>query len=106
MNTINVWQLKQELESGAPLRLVNALEEYKFRASHIPGSINLFRKEEIENTLGKNEHIVVYCTDAACNKSILLYSLLEVMGYRNIQRFAGGMREWADAGFPLEGEKE
>lgn len=106
MNTINAFQLKQELETGVPLKLVNALEENKFKASHIPGSINLYRKEEIEKTLNKNDHIVVYCTDAACNKSILLYGLLEVMGYRNIQRFAGGMREWADAGFPLEGEKE
>lgn len=106
MNTINAYQLKQEIDSGVPLRLVNALEEFKFRACHIPGSINLYRKEEIEKTLDKNDYIVVYCTDAACNKSILLYSLLEVMGYENIKRFVGGMREWAEAGFPLVGERQ
>lgn len=105
MNTINAWQLKQELDNGALVRLVNAMEEDKFRACHIPGSLNLYRKEEIERTLDKNDHIIVYCTDAACNKSILLYNLLEVMGYSNIHRFAGGMREWAAAGFPLEGDR-
>jgi rhodanese-related sulfurtransferase len=103
MNTINAQQLKQRLDGGEKLLLVNAMEENKFRAKHIPGSLNLFRKEDIVNTLQNEDYIVVYCTDVACNKSILLYQLLEAMGYKHIWRFAGGMMEWEDAGYPLEG---
>jgi len=104
MNIINAQQLKHRLETGDYLLLINAMEENKFRAMHIPGSLNLFKREDIEKTLKKDDDIIVYCTDQACNKSIMLYQLLEVMGYKNIIRFSGGMREWEDAGYPLEGE--
>ena len=53
--------------------------------------------------LKQNDEIVVYCTDYACNKSIILYHLLESMGYKNIYRFAGGLREWETMGFPIVG---
>ncbi len=104
MNTINAQQLKHRLDDREPILLINAMEENKFRAKRIPGSLNIFRKEDIEQKLGKDDEIVVYCTDLACNKSVLLYQLLEVMGYTHVCRFAGGMREWEDAGYPLEGE--
>jgi len=104
MNCITAQQLKQRLDAGEKLILVNAMEENKFRAKHIPGSLNLFRKEDIENCLQKNDDIIVYCTDLACNKSVLLYHLLEVMGYSHVCRFAGGLMEWEDAGYSLEGE--
>jgi len=104
MNNTNAKELKQRLDLGDPIVLVNALEENKFNAKHIPGSLNLFTKEGIEQNLGKEDHIVVYCTDTACNKSILLYYLLEAMGYKHVLRFAGGLREWEDQGYPLEGD--
>lgn len=104
MNSINAKQLKERLDAGEKLILVNAMEENKFREKHIPGSLNLFRKESIQLSLQKNDNIVVYCTDQACNKSVLLYHLLEAMGYSHLWRFTGGMMEWEEAGFPLEGE--
>ena len=104
MNTINAHELKNRLEAGDCLLLVNAMEENKFRALHIPGSMNLYKKEDIENKLKKDDEIIVYCTDQACNKSVLMYQLLEAMGYRHVCRFAGGLREWEEAGYPLEGE--
>ena len=103
MKTINAQELKLRLDAGEHLLLINAMEENKFRAKHIPGSLNVFRKEDIVNALKKEDNIVVYCTDLACNKSILLYQLLEALGYTHICRFAGGMMEWEDAGYPLEG---
>ena len=104
MKTINAQQLKHRLDAGEHVLLINAMEENKFRAKHIPGSLNLFTKEGIEKSLNKNDDIVVYCTDQACNKSVLLYHLLDALGYKQICRFAGGLLEWEDAGFPLEGE--
>ena len=73
MRTITAKELKQRLDTGEEIKLVNALEENKFRLKHIPGSLNLFRREDLERTLTKEEPIVVYCTDSACNKSIMLY---------------------------------
>ena len=104
MNTINAHDLKHLLDSDDAPFLINAMEENKFRAKHIPGSLNLFRREDIEQQLKKDDTIVVYCTDQACNKSIMLYQLLEVLGYNHVSRFSGGMMEWENAGFPLEGD--
>ena len=104
MNCITARLLKQRLDAGEKLILVNAMEENKFRAKHIPGSLNLFKKEDIQQVLHKEDDIIVYCTDLACNKSILLYHLLQALGYLHVCRFAGGMLEWENAGFRLEGE--
>ena len=104
MNTITAKELKQRLDTDNKIKLVNAMEENKFRLKHIPNSLNLFRREDLEKYLAKDEPIVVYCTDYACNKSIMLYQLLEVLGYKNISRFAGGMYEWENEGYKLEGE--
>ena len=103
MKSINAKELKQRLDAGEPIKLVNALEENKFLAKHIPGSLNLLMKEDIEKALGKNDQVVVYCTDVACNKSIYLYQLLEAIGYTNVYRFAGGLVEWEKEGYPMEG---
>lgn len=104
MRTISAKELKQKIEAGEKFKLVNALEENKFRLRHIPGSLNLFRREDLEKNLSKDELIVVYCTDSACNKSLMLYQLLEALGYKNVIRFAGGLNEWESEGYKLEGE--
>jgi rhodanese-related sulfurtransferase len=101
MNTISAIELKQRLDAGERLVLVNALEENKFRIKHIPNSLNIYRREDIEKQLTKDDRIVVYCTDAACNKSIMLYQLLEALGYSHVIRFSGGLKEWDEAGYPL-----
>jgi 3-mercaptopyruvate sulfurtransferase SseA len=51
-----------------------------------------------------NDVIIIYCTDEACNRSIILYQKLDSFGYQKIFRFAGGLREWEAAGYELAGE--
>ena len=106
MNLITCYDLKEKLERGDEnLRLINALEPPKFRAMHIPGSLNLCSREEvISAAFNKQDQIVVYCTDSCCNKSITLYYLLESLGFPNISRYAGGLTEWETMGFPLVGD--
>jgi 3-mercaptopyruvate sulfurtransferase SseA len=36
-------------------------------------------------------------------RMIIGYQLLTRMGYKNIRRYAGGIEEWEEAGYPLEG---
>jgi sulfur-carrier protein adenylyltransferase/sulfurtransferase len=104
MRTITAKELKYRIDIGEKIKLVNAMEENKFQLKHIPNSLNLFRREDIEKNLTKDEQIIVYCTDNACNKSIILYQLLEALGYKNVFRFAGGMCEWENEGYELEGD--
>ena len=105
MNLISCQQLKEKIDRHEVFKLVNALEEDKFRAMHIPGSICVCRKEDIPKRLSPDDEIVVYCTDISCNRSIIIYQQLNELGYKKIFRFAEGLRGWGDAGYKLEGER-
>ena len=85
-----------------PIKLLNALEPSAIRKYQIPNSLNILQREEIEQKLSKDEEIIVYCTDTACNESTNLYYLLEHLGYSNVTRFSGGLREWFNQGQALE----
>ncbi len=104
MNHISCEELKRKFDQEDKFILVNALDEDRFRAMHIPGSINVCKDEDIQRCLTRDDDIVIYCTDEACNRSIRLYQKLEAYGYKKIFRFAGGLREWESAGFELVGE--
>jgi 3-mercaptopyruvate sulfurtransferase SseA len=41
----------------------------------------------------------------ACVASIRLYQRLEHFGFKNISRFAGGLRKWEENGNTFVGEK-
>jgi len=104
MNHISCEELKRKFDLADKFILVNALDESRFRALHIPESINICKDEDIQRCLALDDVIVIYCTDEACNKSIILYQQLEAFGYEKIFRFAGGLRAWQNAGYELVGE--
>lgn len=104
MNHISCEELKRKFDQKDQFILVNALDESRFRAMHIPGSINVCKDEDIQRCLTRDDVIIIYCTDEACNRSIRLYQRLEALGYQHIFRFAGGLREWESAGYELVGE--
>ena len=103
MRLISAQELKKKLDRGDPLKLVNALGDWEYRAAHIPGSLHFATPEETLRALGRDDEIVVHCSNPSCRASVALYQLLERNGYRNLRRFAGGLQEWQQAGYPLEG---
>jgi rhodanese-related sulfurtransferase len=103
MRLISAQALKEKLDRGDPLKLVNALGEWEYRAAHIPGSLHFATPEETLRALARDDEIVVHCSNPSCMASVALYQLLERNGYRNLRRFAGGLQEWQEAGYPLEG---
>ena len=104
MNLISCEQLKRKMDQKEEFKLVNAMEETKFRAIHIPGSLNICDKEDIKKLLTLEDEIIVYCSDEVCNRSIILYQRLDEYGFEKKYRFAGGLRAWEEAGYTLEGE--
>jgi rhodanese-related sulfurtransferase len=104
MRLISAQELKAKLDLGEPLKLVNALGEWEYRAAHVPGSLHFSTSEETLRELGVDDEIVVHCSNPSCMASVALYQLLERNGYRNLRRFAGGLQAWQEAGYPLEGE--
>ena len=104
MRTISHEELKQKLDRKDNFRLVMALGEWAYQAKHIPGSIHFATIREALQSLNKEDEIVVYCSDENCIASKALGQLLERNGYTHVLHFAGGLADWEQAGYPLEGE--
>lgn len=104
MNLISREELKEKLDRGDDFKLVMALGDWAYRAKHIPGSLNISRIEDAGKALNVDDEIVVYCSDEACVASRAAYQILVNRGYKNVRRYAGGLSDWEDAGYPLEGE--
>lgn len=103
MNLISREELKEKLDRGDKFKLVNALGEWAFNAKHIPGSINISSIQDAKKMLNSDDDIVVYCSNPVCIASIVGYQLLTRMGYNRVKRYAGGIADWEQAGYPLEG---
>ena len=53
--------------------------------------------------LRPEDEVVVYCSHVDCLSSVALYRDLVRRGYRNVRRYSGGLLDWEEAGYPLEG---
>ena len=110
MRQITRAELKAKIDSWENLKLVFTLGDWQYSSAHIPGSLNLpcspslFASADALKGLDREDEIVVYCSNEACFSSVLVYYLLEKRGYKNVRRYAGGLQDWQQADYPLEGE--
>jgi rhodanese-related sulfurtransferase len=105
MKLISREELKRKLDERENFKLAFVLGDWQYRAMHIPGSLNLYRPQDALKALDRDDEIVVYCSNEACPASIAAYYFLVDHGYKNVRRYAGGLVDWDNAGYPLEGEK-
>ena len=103
IRTIERDELKAKLDAGADIRLVLALQRWAYEAMHIPTSLHFDTPELLLEALDPSDEIIVYCSDPACVGSRFAYKALVNAGYTNVKRYAGGLSDWQDAGYPLEG---
>jgi rhodanese-related sulfurtransferase len=99
--------LRQKIENGDALVLVDALSVISYAASHLPGAINM-PPERVDYLAPRRipdlgAEIVVYCASPTCTSSVEVAERLVELGYTHVRHYAGGKRAWIDAGLPLEG---
>ena len=104
MQLISRDELKRKLERKDQFQLVMALGDWQYRAKHIPGSLHFLTPQDALTSLAKDNEIVVYCSSSACPASVCAYEYLVHHGYTHVRRYAGGILDWEEAGYPLEGE--
>jgi rhodanese-related sulfurtransferase len=97
-------ELRKKLEGPEPFKLIMALSEWGFRAKHIPGSLHFSTPAEMFAAVGKDDEVVVYCSNQDCHASLAAYEALVDHGYTNVRHYAAGLVDWEAAGLPLEGE--
>jgi rhodanese-related sulfurtransferase len=104
MNEISREELTEELDRGDDFKLVMTLGEWAYRLSHIPGSISVTNFDQAAELLDPDDEIVVYCSDALCIASQAAYRYLDESGFKNVRRYSGGLSDWQEAGYLLEGD--
>jgi rhodanese-related sulfurtransferase len=100
-------ELRQRMEDGGDLVVVDALAPMSYARSHLPGAINL-PPDWVEDRAAMripslDSEIVVYCSDVDCDSSVFVAERLLELGYRNVRHYAEGKSDWVASGLPLEG---
>ena len=101
MNTLNAHEVQAMITARPETKLIMVLNPIAFQKAHIPGSQNIYDMSRVDDTLSKDAPIIVYCSDVGCMASYAAYKQLEAAGFTQIWRFAGGLLEWEEAGYPV-----
>jgi rhodanese-related sulfurtransferase len=98
MNTIDVKQLKDRIQGGENLHLVDVREPFEHEEFNIGGillplgDIRVGETESIDHL--KNEEVLLYCRSG--NRSGQAALVLETMGFTNVVNVVGGMLSWKE----------
>ena len=96
MTNITVQELKEKINKGEHINLVDVREPDERAAFNIGGiflplgKIQTMQTEEIDTL--KNEEVIFYCRSG--NRSGQACLILEAMGFTNVKNVVGGMNEW------------
>lgn len=96
MENISAKELKQRLDAGEQLNLVDVRETFEHNEFNIGGilvplgKIQMMQVEELENL--KDQEVICYCRSG--NRSGQACMILDMMGFRNTKNLTGGMLLW------------
>jgi rhodanese-related sulfurtransferase len=96
MQTITVEQLKERLDKGEKLHLLDVREPHEHLEFNIGGKlypvgqIQTMQTEPLENW--KDEEIIIYCRSG--NRSGMACMVLDQLGFKNTKNLVGGMLDW------------
>jgi rhodanese-related sulfurtransferase len=97
MTTITVEQLKERLDNGEKLNLIDVREPIEYQEANIGatliplGRIMAMQIEEIEDL--KNEEIIIHCRSGM--RSMQACMMLETFGFTNTVNVEGGILAWS-----------
>ncbi len=98
MQPISIEEVKQRLDAGEKLNLVDVREpsehaEFNIGGILLPlGNIRVMDTESIDDL--KDQEVICYCRSG--NRSGQACMVLETMGFSNIKNLTGGMLAWQD----------
>lgn len=100
---MNVTQLKQQMDSGAALFLLDVRTPEEFTGDgHVKGAtlIPLDQLPNRLNELPKDKPIACFCRSG--NRSTTACTLLAEQGFTNLSNVQGGINAWKQAGYAVE----
>ena len=99
-------EVKQKLDQGDKVLLVDVREESEFAKDHLPGAIHLGKgviERDVESRVPDvGTPMILYCGGGF--RSALAADNLQKMGYTNVLSMDGGVRGWREKNYPMTRE--
>ncbi len=99
-------ELLARLAAATPPVLLEALPPKYYLDGHLPGALHFPHDRATALAAAmlpdRNAPLVVYCASETCANSHSAAAVLQARGYSNVSIYAGGKKDWAEAGLPLE----
>jgi rhodanese-related sulfurtransferase len=98
MTNISPQEVKQRLDAGEKLHLIDVREPYENAEFNIGGKllpigkIQTMQTEDIDDL--KDEEVILYCRSG--NRSGIAAMVLDQLGFTNTKNLAGGMLAWQE----------
>lgn len=98
MQNITAEELKQRLDAGEKLNIIDVREPYEHEEFNLGGilyplgNIRTMQVDELEPY--KNEELIVYCRSG--NRSAQACQVLDMLGFANTKNLTGGMLGWQE----------
>jgi rhodanese-related sulfurtransferase len=99
-------EIRAALDAHNDVVIVEALGPMYYDDAHLPGARNLphDRVDELaaEVLPDKSAFVIVYCSNTACQNSVVASRRLVDLGYTNVHEYVEGKQDWIEAGLPVE----
>ncbi len=99
-------ELQAKLAAGDDVVVVEALGPMYYDDAHLPGARNLphDQVDELAATVlpDRDAFVVVYCSNTACQNSVVASTRLVELGYTDVHEYVEGKQDWIEAGLPVE----
>jgi rhodanese-related sulfurtransferase len=98
MKTITVEQLKQKLEKGEKINLIDVREPHEYLESNMCGQlfplgkIQTMQVEDLEEL--KEEDVIIHCRSG--HRSMIACIVLDQLGFKSTYNLEGGILAWQE----------
>jgi len=98
MKNISVEELKQKMDRGEKINLIDCREPHEYEEANLGGKliplgkIQTMQIEEIENL--KEEAVIIHCRSG--KRSMMACLMLDQMGFKETYNVVGGILEWQE----------
>ncbi len=104
--TIAREELRRKMDSGEDFVLADVRSLDACKKEHLKGAICMplddIERQTAKHNLDKDRETIVYCSNTECNASPQAAEKLTKMGFSRVEDYKAGIKDWKEAGFPLE----
>lgn len=98
MNNITVEQLKEKMDSGEKINLIDCREPHEYAEFNLGGKlvplgkIQTMQIEDLEDL--KDDEVIVHCRSG--QRSMMACMVLDQLGFKNTYNVTGGVLAWKE----------